>query len=80
MCKFHSRNIITCCSRQVLQPLITAATLMTLTSLSGLLTMTYLMRINFKLEEKTKKFLMDNRKEDSDFKTPIQVRIKKTRN
>ena len=39
-------------SRQVLHPLITAATLMTLTSLSGLLSMTFLVRCNFKIIDK----------------------------
>lgn len=57
-------------SRQVLHPLITAATLMTLTSLSGLLTMTFLMRCNFKAEEK-KEFLLEiNEKEE---RASIQV-------
>ena len=54
--------------------MITAATLMTLTSLSGLLTMTFLMRINFKVEDR-KEFLM-TKLQDDEFKSPVQVRLK----
>ena len=52
--------------------MITAATLMTLTSLSGLLTMTFLMRINFKVDDKV---VMAKRRDD-EFKSPVQVRLR----